>query len=77
MSTATDASIDVVVNGDERTVPAGCPLPDLLREMEIDPEATSGVAVAINASVVRRQAWAETTLEDGDTVEVIQAQQGG
>lgn len=77
MSPATDASIDVVVNGEDRTVADGYPLPDLLRDLEIDPADTSGVAVAINASVVRRQDWGDTTLDAGDTVEVIQAQQGG
>jgi sulfur carrier protein len=77
MTTASDTTIDLVVNGEEQTVPASYVLPDLLTDMEIDPDRTSGVAVAINESVVRRQDWAETPLRDGDTIEVIQAQQGG
>jgi thiamine biosynthesis protein ThiS len=35
------------------------------------------VAVAINERVVRRQEWTEETLAEDDTVEIIQAQQGG
>lgn len=73
----TDTSCSITVNGDERTVPPEYPLVALLTDLEIDPDATSGVAVAINASVIRRQDWDDVRLSSGDTVEVIQAQQGG
>jgi sulfur carrier protein len=76
MST-TDTQISVTVNGEDRTVPAGYPLTDVLRDLEIDPDESSGVAVAINESVIRRQDWDGVTLSEEDTVEVIQAQQGG
>jgi sulfur carrier protein len=77
MSPATDARIPVTVNGEDRTVPDGYPLVDVLRDLEIDPEDATGVAVAINESVIRRQDWGDVTLSEEDTVEVIQAQQGG
>lgn len=77
MSAPTDAGITVTVNGEERTVPDGYPLTEVLTDLEIDPEEATGVAVAINESVIRRQDWADATLADEDTVEVIQAQQGG
>lgn len=37
----------------------------------------SGIAVAVNNSVVRQAAWSETILGDGDTVIVINAVCGG
>lgn len=77
MSPTTEASIPITVNGEERTVPEEYPLVDLLQDLEIDPQDTSGVAVAINESVVRRQDWEDVRLAEGDTIEVIQAQQGG
>ena len=77
MSPATDAKIAVTVNGEDRTVPDGYPLTEVLRDLEIDPDESSGVAVAINESVIRRQDWDGVTLSEDDTVEVIQAQQGG
>lgn len=77
MSTATDARIPVTVNGEERTVPDDYPLTDLIRDLEIDPEDATGVAVALNESVIRRQDWDDVTLSEEDTIEVIQAQQGG
>ena len=77
MSSTTNARIPVTVNGEARTVPNGYPLLEVLRDLEIDPEDATGVAVAINESVIRSQDWDDVTLAEEDTVEVIQAQQGG
>ncbi len=80
MSSPTDTSILITVNGDARTVPEGYPLTELLRDLEIDPDdsqETSGVAVALNESVVRRQDWDDVRLAEEDTIEVIRAQPGG
>lgn len=80
MSSPTKATIPITVNGEDRTVPDDYPLTDLLRDLEIDPEndaETSGVAVALNESVIRRQDWDDVRLAEEDRVEVIQAQPGG
>ncbi len=80
MNSPTETTIPITVNGDGRSVPDGYPLTDLLRDLEIDPgddDATTGVAVALNGSVVRRQDWEDVRLAEDDTVEVIQAQPGG
>lgn len=37
----------------------------------------TGIAVAVNNSVVRQAAWSETMLRDGDTIIVINAVCGG
>ena len=39
--------------------------------------AASGIAVAVNGEVVRRAAWDERRLHDGDRVEIVGAVQGG
>ncbi|MCC7346717.1 MAG: sulfur carrier protein ThiS [Variibacter sp.] len=36
-----------------------------------------GVAVALNGAVLPRAAWGETRLKAGDSVEIVQAKQGG
>ncbi len=77
MSSTPDPRIPVTVNGEARTVPEGYPLLAVLKDLEIDPAEATGVAVAINESVIRRQDWADVTLAEEDTVEIIQAQQGG
>lgn len=77
MNSTTDIHITVTVNGEERTVPDGHPLTAVLEDLDVDLDERSGVAVAINESVIRRQDWDGVTLSEEDTVEVIQAQQGG
>lgn len=77
MSSPTDTSIPVTVNGEDRTVPEGYPLTELLGDLNVNPRETSGVAVALNGSVVGRQDWEDIRLAEEDAVEVIQAQQGG
>ncbi|MCS3667070.1 sulfur carrier protein [Salinibacter ruber] len=80
MSSPTDSSIPVTVNGDGRTVPEDYPLTELLRHLEIDPDnedEAAGVAVALNESVVRRQDWEDVRLAEEDSIEIIQAQPGG
>ncbi|MFG3408815.1 sulfur carrier protein ThiS [Streptomyces sp. NPDC048142] len=68
------ASVSVSVNGEARAVPAGTALDALVATLT---PARSGVAVAVNESVVPRGRWAATPLGEGDRVEVLTAVQGG
>ena len=76
MSTSVDVP-QIIVNGDPRALPDDATLSHLLRTEGIDPDAASGVAVALNDEVIRRGAWSETTLAAGDRVEIVTATQGG
>lgn len=64
----------LVVNGETRSVPEGTSVDELVRRTGAGPR---GVAVAVNDEVVARSAWAATTLDEGDRVEVLGAMQGG
>jgi len=77
MSSTTEPYISVTVNGEERTVPSGYPLTEILRELDVDLDDPSGVAVALNESVLSQSDWYDVTLAEEDTVDVVQAQQGG
>ncbi|MFD0421823.1 sulfur carrier protein ThiS [Streptomyces parvus] len=66
--------VSVSVNGEPRTLDAGTALDRLVATLTAAP---SGVAAAVNESVVPRGQWATTTLGDGDRVEVLTAVQGG
>ncbi|WP_406248151.1 sulfur carrier protein ThiS [Streptomyces anulatus] len=68
------ATVSVSVNGEVRAVPAGTGLDALVATLT---PARSGVAAAVNESVVPRGQWAATTLGEGDRVEVLTAVQGG
>ncbi len=65
----------IVVNGENRTLSAET-VRDLLSECGIEPDSP-GIAVALNAEVVPRGAWAETKLGEDDRVEIVQARAGG
>ncbi|AGP58568.1 MULTISPECIES: sulfur carrier protein ThiS [Streptomyces] len=64
----------VSVNGEPREVPEGTTLDRLVATLT---QAPSGVAAAVNETVVPRTQWSATSLGDGDRVEVLTAVQGG
>ncbi|MEV6396353.1 sulfur carrier protein ThiS [Streptomyces sp. NPDC051907] len=64
----------VSVNGEPRDVAAGTTLDTLVATLTAAP---SGVAAALNETVVPRSQWAGARLGDGDRVEVLTAVQGG
>ena len=66
----------ILVNGAAHEVGAGTTVADLLGRLDVPADAR-GVAVAVDAEVVPRGAWATTPLADGAQVEVLTAIQGG
>ncbi|MFE4668535.1 sulfur carrier protein ThiS [Streptomyces sp. NPDC056716] len=67
-------SVTISVNGEPREVAHGTALDALVRALT---PAPSGVAAALNETVVPRGQWPRTTLAEGDRVEVLTAVQGG
>jgi sulfur carrier protein len=63
----------ITVNGQERDVRGT--VEDVLDALGI--EARRGMAVAVDAEVVPRGAWATTPVSDGARVEIVTAVQGG
>ncbi|MBM7171380.1 sulfur carrier protein ThiS [Streptomyces sp. G44] len=72
--TAPGTPCTVSVNGEARDVAAGTTLDALVATLTA---ARSGVAAALNETVVPRARWADTVLTAGDRVEVLTAVQGG
>lgn len=66
--------LKVLVNGRQREVSPGTALDALVRSLTAAP---SGVAAALNETVVPRARWSSTPLSEGDRVEVLTAVQGG
>ncbi|MFJ5874267.1 sulfur carrier protein ThiS [Streptomyces sp. NPDC093088] len=73
-STTVTASVTVFVNGEARELSGPVSLDALVATLTA---ARSGVAAALNETVVPRGEWASTPLGDGDRVEVLTAVQGG
>ena len=66
----------VSVNGEDRDLPDGAGVDAAVRAAGA-PESRRGVAVAVDGEVVPRGAWDFTPLREGQSVEVLQAVQGG
>ncbi|EMF55457.1 MULTISPECIES: sulfur carrier protein ThiS [Streptomyces] len=70
----TTGTLTVLVNGERRRIAPGTALDALVRTLTASP---SGVAAALNETVVPRARWTTTALAEGDRVEVLTAVQGG
>ncbi|MFR9791647.1 sulfur carrier protein ThiS [Streptomyces sp. MB22_4] len=71
---AVSSTVTISVNGQSRKVAPGTALDAVVRSLV---PAPSGVAAAVNETVVPRAQWAGTALVEGDRVEVLTAVQGG
>ncbi|NEC64611.1 sulfur carrier protein ThiS [Streptomyces sp. SID9727] len=67
-------SLTVSVNGAPAVVAPGTTLDALVATLT---DAPTGVAAALNETVVPRGQWPAAALTDGDRVEVLTAVQGG
>lgn len=71
---AEGAGVNVVVNGETRTVPEGATVSDLLAVLKLDPRY---LAVELNREVVPRAEHGRRALQDGDQVEIVTLVGGG
>ncbi|MDC0770142.1 sulfur carrier protein ThiS [Streptomyces sp. HD] len=66
--------MNISLNGERREVAPGTALDVAVQMLTAAP---SGVAAALNETVVPRGQWPSTSLSEGDRVEVLTAVQGG
>ena len=67
-------TIDVVINGEPRTITPGVTLLELLAELALDPRA---VVVEHNRQIVRRPALGDVRVAPGDAIELVHFVGGG
>ena len=68
------SDLHIVVNGEERRLPAPATLLDLLANLGLDART---VVVELNREIVRRPRLGETPLAEGDAVELVHFVGGG
>ena len=68
------STVTIQLNGERYEVPESLTLDALLARLEIDARR---VAVEVNEYVVKKAAYAETLVRDGDAVEVVNFVGGG
>jgi len=66
--------MNITVNGEVREVEAGVTVQSLLDAMEINCEA---IVVQRNDDIVTKDAFADTAIADGDTLELVRFVGGG
>ncbi|MFD8983155.1 sulfur carrier protein ThiS [Streptomyces sp. NPDC059564] len=64
----------ISVNGEPREIAAGTTLDAVVATLTAAP---SGVAAALNETVVPRGRWPHTPVDEGDRIEILTAVQGG
>ncbi len=69
-------TVSVSVNGDQRELPDGATVANVIASLPNAPEGR-GVAVAVEGEVVPRNRWPSTELREGAKIEVVVAVQGG
>jgi sulfur carrier protein len=68
--------VTVWINGEQSELAAGATVAEAVGATGA-PADGRGVAAAVDGEVVPRDRWQQTTLADGQHVEVVQAVQGG
>ena len=68
--------MEVIINGKSGDIDDSATVADVVRALGVD-ENASGVAVAVNATVVPRGEWQTRRLVANDVIEIIHAVQGG
>jgi sulfur carrier protein len=67
----------IELNGREVEVSQGASIADLVAEARAGRAEARGIAVAVDGEVVPRGSWAKTRVAEGQSVEVLEAIQGG
>jgi thiamine biosynthesis protein ThiS len=74
LDAVSDEELELLVNGEPRSVPRDCTLAGLLDCLGFSERR---IAVAINRSVVPRSTFQDQRLAKGDRVEILEAVGGG
>jgi sulfur carrier protein len=74
MEISETKTIEVVLNGERKSIPASLTVDRLLAFLEMNP---SRVAVELDRAIVRKSDWPSTEVRDGAQLEVVWFVGGG
>jgi sulfur carrier protein len=74
MQSSKTKDIQIVVNGENRSVPDELVLGELLTVLNVLPDR---VAVELNGAIVKKQDWPATSIRAGAQLEIVQFVGGG
>lgn len=67
-------NVTITVNGAPVAVPAGTTVSALLKLLDVEP---AQIAVELDGRVAAREAWSDTAISPGDTLEIVRFVGGG
>ena len=70
----SEDTITVTVNGDQRELPAGLSVREMLESLELQPEL---VVVERNREILARKTYGDVTVQEGDVLELVHFVGGG
>ncbi|MGO4879904.1 MAG: sulfur carrier protein ThiS [Bryobacteraceae bacterium] len=71
---STNAQIEIVVNGEIRSIASGQSIRQLLESLQLEP---ARVAVELDRRIVKPHDWDSTPIGDGAKLEIVQFVGGG
>jgi thiamine biosynthesis protein ThiS len=74
MQPSSSKTIEIVVNGEQKSIPEGLSVIALLEILGIDPER---VAIEFDRRILRRPLWDEVSVLPGAKLEIVQFVGGG
>lgn len=66
--------MNITLNGEQRGIDMPCNIDQLIAELELTGKR---LAIELNREIVPRSRYAETTINDGDSIEIVHAIGGG
>jgi len=66
----------IYLNGEEKALEQKINLNDIISQY-LNGKEPKGIAVALNETIVPKQKWNETAINESDRVEIVHAVQGG
>ncbi|MBU0945052.1 MAG: sulfur carrier protein ThiS [Proteobacteria bacterium] len=66
--------MNITLNGTQKVFPSAHTLSQLLADLQLPPET---IVVELNTLIIQPDCYSETTLSEGDTVEIIRFVGGG
>ena len=72
--TENQVTLNAAINGERRSFPARSTLLDIVQALGLDPER---VAIEFNRTIVKREFWTSTAIEEGAEIEIVQFVGGG
>lgn len=68
------ATIEITVNGEPRQITSEASVTDLVASLEL---TAARLAIELNLSILPRNSWATTKLQNGDKLEIVHFVGGG